>query len=274
LAVDAYRIADNRVEKNTVICEIADFVKRRGGCFLKQSQYNDAWFPLTNSQIKQKVGHAIRDTRYSSRMSKGIGLSSRVGGEKKDDFAEIVKTLRGALASLTEVHSSSSSGSLGESPQASLQQTQPSDTWSLWNHGFCPCDEEHASQPTATSNAAFQGKAKQHQSNMATRTDRLDRHVRSPHRLDVSLLSRVNQNPTSSDLLRDMEAERQTMLELAEGTPKTHVRSPHRLDRSLLSEVHESERREYGGFSGWLRDGSLHDPQARFGDPYGRDLAF
>lgn len=56
-----YMDAPNRYEKSLVVHGVVEQIQASGGRFLKYDDKTGNWYELSNSQMKEKVGHAIRD---------------------------------------------------------------------------------------------------------------------------------------------------------------------------------------------------------------------
>lgn len=56
-----YIDAPNRYEKSLVVHGVVEQIQASGGRFLKYDEKTGNWYELSNSQMKEKVGHAIRD---------------------------------------------------------------------------------------------------------------------------------------------------------------------------------------------------------------------
>jgi hypothetical protein len=96
-AVNAFLTASARFEKSLVVRLVVGFVHANGGRFLKQKGSSAMWLVLNDVQVREKVGHAIRDA--------AVALKSRqFGGHKgrcvlNSTFDSAVETLRALLTS-------------------------------------------------------------------------------------------------------------------------------------------------------------------------------
>lgn len=53
--------APNRYEKSLVVHGVVEQIQAAGGRFLKHDEKTGSWYELSSAQMKEKVGHAIRD---------------------------------------------------------------------------------------------------------------------------------------------------------------------------------------------------------------------
>ncbi|GAX12640.1 hypothetical protein FisN_13Lh108 [Fistulifera solaris] len=53
--------APNRYEKSLVVHGVVEQIQASGGRFLKHDEKTGSWYELSSAQMKEKVGHAIRD---------------------------------------------------------------------------------------------------------------------------------------------------------------------------------------------------------------------
>ena len=56
-----YIDAPNRYEKSLVVHGVVEQIQASGGRFLKYDDKSGSWYELSSAQMKEKVGHAIRD---------------------------------------------------------------------------------------------------------------------------------------------------------------------------------------------------------------------
>jgi hypothetical protein len=132
-ALEVYTQADTRFEKSIVVGRIIEGVRAKGGRFLKQNQRSRTWEELTEQQMKEKVGHAVRDavnTQDSRKTKKDIEGSIQVHaqdrrmGETKESSAADDEEQRELLLSHvgTYISLQGSASIPGQSPYLTSEQ--------------------------------------------------------------------------------------------------------------------------------------------------------
>jgi hypothetical protein len=105
-AAKVYAKASTRREKHSVVRLVIEFIQIKGGRFLKRDISSDSWLVVPEDQVREKVGHAMRDMILSSRKWKQIrleGISGVNWANKRASFASDVTILRASLRSLANI---------------------------------------------------------------------------------------------------------------------------------------------------------------------------
>jgi hypothetical protein len=72
LVLDRYMAATTKLDTSNVIKYVSNIVRENGGRFLKRSRDDRRWIELDEKEIREKVGHALRDAVTTQRASLAI----------------------------------------------------------------------------------------------------------------------------------------------------------------------------------------------------------